>query len=111
MIDDLTGPYHMTPEDENLLTYDAVPAVDLSLVYSPVIHRQWNAQPVEAMLTYGGKYLLRYGYVRNLRNEITNMMHAEVISEEELRIMRARFLVRRGYYALYFECQPLAYYE
>src|SRR5437868_790084 len=93
----LTGAYYMTPVDELLLTYDAVPMVDLSLVYSPVLPAPWS-QPVEVLRTVGGKYLLRYGYTQNLRGDITNLMHAETASEEMLRFMRARYLIRRGYY-------------
>lgn len=107
----LTGPYHLTPVDENLLTYDAIPMVDLTLVYSPVLPHQWSREPVEVMRTVGGKYLLRYGYVQNLRGQVTNEMAAEVVDEESLRLMRARYLIRRDYYGLYFDCQPLTYYE
>jgi uncharacterized protein (DUF1330 family) len=107
----LTGAYYMTPADELLLTYDAVPMVDLSLVYSPVLPNQWSEKPVEVLRTVGGKYLLRYGRVQNLRGDITDTMAAEVVDEETLRFMRARYLIRRDYYALYFDVQPLAYYE
>ena len=107
----LAGAYHMTPTDEDILTYDAIPMVDLSLVYSPVLPNQWNCEPVEVMRTVGGKYLLRYGYVQDLRGNVTGTMAAEVVDEESLRLMRARYLIRRDYYALYFDCLPLAYYE
>jgi uncharacterized protein (DUF1330 family) len=107
----LTGYYHMTSADENVLAYDAVPMVDLSLVYSPVLSHQWSQEPVEVMRTVGGKYLLRYGHVQNLRGKLTDTMAAEVVDEESLRLMRARYLIRRDYYALYFDCLPLAYYE
>lgn len=107
----LTGYYHMTPEDENALTYDAVPMVDLSVVYSPVLPHQWSREPVEVMPTVGGKYLLRYGRTQNLRGELTNTIAAEVVNEEWLRLMRARYLIRRDYYSLYFDCLPLVYYE
>jgi hypothetical protein len=109
--DDLTGAYAMTHADEEMLTSDAVPMVDLSLVYSPVVPHRWSREPVEVMRTVGGKCLLRYGQVRNLRGDLTREIAAEVVSEEALRRMRARYLVRRGYYALYFECLPLTYYE
>ena len=107
----LTGAYYMTPADELLLTYDALPMVDLSLVYSPVLPNQWSEEPVEVMPTVGNKYLLRYGRVQDLRGHITTIMAAEVVDEETLRFMRARYLIRRDYYALYFDCQPLAYNE
>lgn len=107
----LAGVYYMTPADENSLTYDAVPMVDLSLAYSPVLPSQWSREPVEAIRTVGGKYLLRYGRVRKLDGRLTGIQAAEVVDEASLRLMRARYLVRRGYYGLYFDCLPLAYYE
>lgn len=107
----LTGAYFMTPAEENLLTWDAVPMVDLSIAFSPVLPNQHAKEPVEAIRTVGGKYLLRYGYGVNLRGERTDTMQAEVVEEERLREMRARFIIRCHYYALYFDCLPLVYYE
>lgn len=110
--EDLTGAYYMTPVDELLLTYDAVPAVDLSLVYSPVLPEPWDRKPVEVLRTVSDNtYCLRYGRVYDLRGNLTGTMAAQVVEVERLRYMRARYLIRRDYYALYFECQPLTYYE
>lgn len=106
----LTGAYYMTPVDEHILTYNAVPMVDLSLVYSPVVTHH-GALIKDILRTRGGGYLLNYGRIQNLRGQLTNTYSAQVVSEDELRFMRAQYLIRRDYYALYFECQSLAYYE
>jgi len=51
----LGGPYHMTLADEDALTYDAVPAVDLSIAYSPVLPRWGRSEPTEAIPNVGGR--------------------------------------------------------
>ncbi len=106
----LAGAYHMTPLDEQILTIDVRPMVDLSLVYSPVI-TQHGTLIKDVLRTQGGGYLLNYGRPTMLNGSLAPVPHAEVVTEGALRFMRARYLIRRGYYALYFDCQPLAYYE
>lgn len=108
--DALTGSYHMTPTDEYYLTLDAVPMVDLSIAYSPVV-TSYGTLVKDIMRTHGGAYLLNFGRVINLRNELTDMSHAQVVDEVELRYMRARYIIRVHYYQLYFDCQPFTYYE
>lgn len=103
MNDDLSGPYHMTRMDEYLLVRDALPAVDLSIACSPVLSR-YEDIVTEVQRTHGRRYILLF----DRRHPAT---HAQSVSEDEVRTLRARFLVRRGYYALYFDCQPWAYYE
>ena len=105
----LTGAYYITAEDENMLTHDAVPVVDLSLVYSPVVTHHGDVVS-DVRKTYGGGYLLNLGQNTDFGSP-TGMHSARTVSEEELRVMRARFLVRRDYYGLYFECLAIPYYE
>ena len=94
--EDLAGPFLMNRSEEDALTYDAVPAVDLSIADSPVIPSRFCDLPVATMRTIGGGYILLHD----------PPAFAEVVTEEELRVMRARYLIRSKYYALYIDQFP-----
>jgi hypothetical protein len=95
---DLTKWYHLSSAEEYALVLDAEPAVDLSIADSPVVS-VYSDYPIRTMRTYGGSYIL-------LHDEDHPAASAEVVSEARIRLMRARFLVRKGYYALYLDGFP-----
>lgn len=107
----LAGAYYITPSDEDALTYDAVPAVDLSQIYTPVIPRQGEKSPVNVMKTVGNKYILLREMERQRGRKWESWMDGEVVEEYTLKVMRARYLIRVKYLQLYFDVLPLAHYE
>jgi hypothetical protein len=89
-------------EPDSLLTKDVVECVDLSIEHTPVLpnpikgdeilSRDWprSLYPVEARKTQGEEYLL-------VRGEVGEEKECEWVTAEEVKVMRARYIMWRNY--------------